>query len=118
VRVGESINQDRLDALETTHDEQMQSIIAETEHEVGSSQALAEAERDQLLYVTNERKEKQSAEIEKEKLAVKQEYDGRINALEKLQALQILTEVQRNELLEDGRGIFKASMGASPRCLA
>jgi len=112
VRSGETINQDRLDSLELSHDEQMQSIQAEAEHELGSSQALTEAERDQLLYVANERKERQAAEIEREKGTIKQDYEGRITALEKLQPLQILTEVQRNELLEDGRGIFKAGMGA------
>jgi DNA-directed RNA polymerase subunit beta' len=112
VRVGEMINEDRLDALEVAHDEGLQAIIAEAEHELGSGQALSEAERDQLLYDSNDRKEKQSAEIEREKQAIKADYDARISALEKLQPLQILTEVQRNELLEDGRGIFRAGMGA------
>jgi DNA-directed RNA polymerase subunit beta' len=112
VREGEMINEDRLDSLEIAHDELLQSIQAEAEHEIGSSQALTEAERDQILYSVNERKERQAAEIEREKQATKQEYEGRISALEKLQPLQILTEVQRNELLEDGKGIFKAGMGA------
>ncbi len=112
VREGESINQDRLDSLELAHDETMQAIQGEAEHEIGSSQALTEAERDQVLYSSNEQKERQAAEIEREKQATKLEYEGRITALEKLQPLQILTEVQRNELLEDGKGIFKAGMGA------
>ncbi len=112
VREGETINSDRVDALEVAHDELLQSIQAEAEHEIGSSQALTEAERDQLLHSSNERKERQAAEIEREKTATKQEYEGRITALEKLAPLQILTEVQRNELQEDGRGVFKAGMGA------
>ncbi len=112
VAEGQAVTEDRLDDLETAHDERLQAIEAEAEHERGSSQALTEGERDQLLFSANEEKERKFAEIEREKTELRQEYEGRIAALEKLQPLQILTEVQRNELLEDGRGIFKAGMGA------
>ncbi len=112
VRKGEMINDDRLETLETAHNERMQTIQDEYQHEVGSSQALAEAERDQLLFTSGENKERQIAETEREKTAIKQDYETRIKALESLQPLQILTEAQRNELLDDGRGIFKAGMGA------
>ncbi|MDP8909683.1 MAG: DNA-directed RNA polymerase subunit beta' [Chloroflexota bacterium] len=112
VQEGEAINEDRLEDLETAHDERLAEIEAQAEHELGSSQALTEAERDQLVYSVNEEKERRVSELDREKVAARQEYEGRIQALEGLQPLQILTEVQRNELLEDGRGIFKAGMGA------
>jgi DNA-directed RNA polymerase subunit beta' len=112
VREGESVNADRLALLKEFYDEQLQSIEADAAHDVGSSEALTGAERDQLLYNINEKKEKATAEIEREKTAARQEYETRISALEKLVSLQILTEAQRNELLDDGKGIFKAGMGA------
>ena len=112
VREGEMINEDRLETLDREHDERLAQIEAEAEHERGSSQALTEAERDQLVYSIGEQKEQRAGEIERERAAARQEYEARISALEKLQPFQILSEVQRNELLEDGRGIFKAGMGA------
>jgi DNA-directed RNA polymerase subunit beta' len=112
VREGESVNKDRLALLKEFYDEQLQAIEADAAHDLGSSEALTGAERDQLLYDINEKKEKATAEIEREKTAARQEYETRISALEKLAALQILTEAQRNELLDDGKGIFRAGMGA------
>ncbi|MDP9374216.1 MAG: DNA-directed RNA polymerase subunit beta' [Chloroflexota bacterium] len=112
VQEGETINEDRLGDLEAAHDERLAAIEAEAEHARGSSQALTEAERDQLLYSVGEESERRTAGVEREKVAARQEYEGRIAALEGLQPLQILTEVQLRELQEDAGGVFKAGMGA------
>ncbi|HEX5504267.1 MAG TPA: DNA-directed RNA polymerase subunit beta' [Thermomicrobiales bacterium] len=112
VHQGEAVNADRLATLSEKHDDRLQRITTLVNHDREDRRLLLEAERDQQSSAAQDQHDRQAAELLREKDEIKQEYEGRIVALEKLQPLQILTEVQRGELLEDGKGLFKAGMGA------
>ena len=112
VKEGESVNEDRLRALNDIVNAELEEITAQAEHDVTSGNALAEAERDQLQSAADERVRKFEAEIDQQKSALRAEADSMVKQIQELKELQVLTETQYREVQELAPGTFHASMGA------
>jgi len=113
VREGEAVNDDRLTTLREAFEEESARIAEGAEAEVTGSEALAGAEKDQLVSAAGERHAKIERELADQVREVERERDESIKAISDLKELQILSEQQYRELNELlPPGVFKAGMGA------
>src|SRR5215204_4033523 len=113
VREGEAVNDDRLSTLREAFEEESARIAEGAEAEVTGSEALAGAEKDQLVSAAGERRAKIERDLAEQIREVERERDESIKAISDLKELQILSEQQYRELNELlPPGVFKAGMGA------
>ena len=113
VREGEAVNDDRVATLNEAFEEESARIAEGAEAEVTGSEALAGAEKDQLVSAAEERRGKIESALTEQIREVERERDESIKAISDLKELQILSEQQYRELNELlPPGVFKAGMGA------
>ncbi len=113
VEQDEAVNDDRFAALNEVYREETETIESSTTNEAGGTEALAGAERDQLTYEADERKEKITKRLAEQIKESEKERDETLKSINDLKELQILTETQYRELLEFvPSSVFRATMGA------
>jgi DNA-directed RNA polymerase subunit beta' len=113
VKVGEAINEDRVAELDEKYSKLTEQIQSSSEYELGGSEALAGAERDQLAHALDEARSRIESQLNEQIREAERERDEAVKAVSDLKPLQILSETQYRELNEVvPQGVFRAAMGA------
>lgn len=113
VEQDEAVNDDRIALLNEVYREETETIENSTSYETGGAGALAGAERDQLSYEADERKDRIQKRLSEQIKEAERERDETLKAINDLKELQILTETQFRELQEIiPSSVFRAAMGA------
>ena len=111
-RPSQMINNDRLSELDEVIGGERERI----EHEIRSlqsdTQILAEGEAEQRAYVYQQEIEQIQGSLNAEKAKVKADIENKLEEIENIERLQLLSENKYRELRENFGGVFKAGMGA------
>jgi DNA-directed RNA polymerase subunit beta' len=109
----EMVNDERLEMLAQALAAEVEKLESGATYEAGGAEALAGAERDQLTYDADERKERIQKRLADQIKEAEKERDETLKAINDIKELQILTETQYRELQEIvPPGVFRAAMGA------
>ncbi|MDQ3856572.1 MAG: DNA-directed RNA polymerase subunit beta', partial [Chloroflexota bacterium] len=109
---GEAINETRLEELHEAADEATSQIEREFGSSLADSQALLEAEREQMLHASSSDRDRLAEEATREKEAVRRELEERRRMLDTLRPLALLTETEYRQMQDTFGSIFSAGMGA------
>ena len=111
-RPSQMINNDRLSEL----DEIIGNERGKIEHEIrtlqSDTQIMAEGEANQRDYVYQQEIEQIQGSTNSEIAKIKDEYENKIDEIEGIERLQLLSENKYRELRENFSSVFKAGMGA------
>jgi len=112
VRSGEAVNEDRVSALNSMRDAALEETRARAEHDIESANALTGAETDTITAEASEQLHRLEVQYESQKNDLKAEADQLVKRINGITPLQVITETEYRELMEDAPGVFRASMGA------
>jgi len=112
VKEGEAVNADRVTALNQLRDKLVEEARARAEHDSQSATALAEAESDRISVESDEQVRRLEAQYEAQKKDLQSEADALVKRIRGILPLQVITENEYRELMEDAPGVFRAGMGA------
>ncbi len=113
VKSGEAINEDRVARLNEVYEGLVERIETSAEYEATGTEALVEAEREQLAHALDEARTKIESQLNDQVKEAERERDEAVKAVSDLKPLQILSETQYRELNEVvPHGVFRAAMGA------
>ncbi|MEZ4500151.1 MAG: DNA-directed RNA polymerase subunit beta' [Thermomicrobiales bacterium] len=113
VKTGEAINEDRVARLKESYENLVERVETSSEYEASGTEALADAERDQLAYALDEARNKIESALTEQIREAERERDEAVKSVSDLKLLQILSETQYRELNEVvPHGVFRAAMGA------
>jgi DNA-directed RNA polymerase subunit beta' len=112
VKEGEAVNDDRVASLKTLRDKAAEEIRARAEHDMQSATAIAGAESDKINAESSDQIRRLEAQYESQKNDLRAEADALVKRINGISALQVITETEYRELMEDAPGVFRAGMGA------
>ncbi|MGE3797726.1 MAG: DNA-directed RNA polymerase subunit beta', partial [Thermomicrobiales bacterium] len=113
VKPGEAINDDRLETLKDRYERLVERVETSAEYESSGTEAMADAERDQLAHALDEARNKIETALNEQIREAERERDEAVKSVSDLKPLQILSETQYRELNEVvPHGVFRAAMGA------
>ena len=112
VRSGEAVNDDRMSALNALRDAALEEIRARAEHDIESAAALSGAETDTITAEASDSLRQLEAQYDSQKNDLKAEADQLVKRINGITQLQVITETEYRELMEDAPGVFRAAMGA------
>ncbi|MCC6945680.1 MAG: DNA-directed RNA polymerase subunit beta' [Thermomicrobiales bacterium] len=113
VKSGEAINEDRVTSLKEAYEKLVERVETSAEYEASGTEALADAERDQLAHALDEARNKIETALNDQVREAERERDEAVKSVSDLKSLQILSETQYRELNEVvPHGVFRAAMGA------
>ncbi|MBX3069972.1 MAG: DNA-directed RNA polymerase subunit beta' [Thermomicrobiales bacterium] len=113
VKSGEAINEDRVASLKEAYEKLVERVETSAEYEASGTEALADAERDQLAHALDEARNKIETALNDQVREAERERDEAVKSVSDLKSLQILSETQYRELNEVvPHGVFRAAMGA------
>ncbi len=106
------INADRLSELDEIISDEREKIEHEIRTQQSDTQTMAEGEADQRAYVYQQEVEQILGKMNADIAAIKTEYENKLDELEGITRLQLLSENKYRELRDNFGGVFKAGMGA------
>jgi DNA-directed RNA polymerase subunit beta' len=112
VKAGEAVNADRIATLSQLREKALEETRARAEHDVQSASALAGAESDKIQTESSDQIRRLEAQYESQKNDLRAEAEGLVKRINGIQLLQVITETEYRELMEDAPGVFRAGMGA------
>ncbi|MCL5961464.1 MAG: DNA-directed RNA polymerase subunit beta', partial [Chloroflexi bacterium] len=112
VEQDEAINADRVAKLTELVQDELARIEEDIRRQQGNSQALVEAERDQLVYVASQKIAELTGDADGRIEALRRDSETRIADLHSIDKLQLLSETRFRELHDRYGRVFKAGMGA------
>ncbi|HUG14088.1 MAG TPA: DNA-directed RNA polymerase subunit beta', partial [Thermomicrobiales bacterium] len=112
VRAGEAVNEDRVATLNQLREQAVEEARARAEHDVQSATALASAESDKINAEATDQISRLESQYDSQKSDLKAEADGLVKKITGISMLQVITETEYRELMEDAPGVFRAGMGA------
>ncbi|MCO5175737.1 MAG: DNA-directed RNA polymerase subunit beta', partial [Thermomicrobiales bacterium] len=112
VKEGEAVNADRVSALNQLRDKVVEEARARAEHDSQSASALAEAESDRISVESDEQVRRLETQYEAQRKDLQSEAEALVKRIRGILPLQVITENEYRELMEDAPGVFRAGMGA------
>ncbi len=111
-RPDQMINADRLSELDEIIGQERETIEHDLRTQQSDTQILVEGESDQRNYVYQQEVDQILGSMNAEIAKVRADVDNRLDELESIERLQLLTENKYRELRERYSSVFKAGMGA------
>ncbi len=112
VRAGEAVNPDRTSTLNQLRDKIVEDARARAEHDTQSATALSGAESDRISSESSDHLRRIETQADAQKSDLRAEADMIVKHIRGVQMLQVITETEYRELMEDAPGVFHAGMGA------
>ncbi|PLS78408.1 MAG: DNA-directed RNA polymerase subunit beta' [Chloroflexi bacterium] len=109
---GEPISAYHTNKLDETAEAERDRIKERRDQELGDAEALTGAQRDQRAYAAEQSQTKLSDEVQKELDALTKEEKAKLDQLDEIKILRIISESEYRTLRELALGAFTAEMGA------